>query len=320
MKRLNRWICFLLICAMMILQVCEPFAAAQYQEGIIQEELDFNQPTSASGANSLSQLLEKAVAQEQIRLSGANVITDIKVDAGLAEVTYKSDREAVIVIAILSQDGMQLQTSAQVTTAPFPQGSTVQVPLDAESVPGYFLARAFLIDPETGCALGDPFTSNYYTEEIQKTLGKTAEDYASADGRVFYDPSTPENFVVTSQDTHLLEKEGQVNEIIQTDDGTWLISNPDADALSMKAGDTFLQSKENFDLTAVKISSITQNQDGSLKVIPDQNVDLGDFFEVLAFDSAYSSPVITYGESSQSGQLLETSGEMAAVSAQSPAD
>lgn len=89
MKRQKRWISWLLVSIMITLELCTPLSADEFQSALPEEEIVYAQVEAADGGTSLSDLLDQAVQEEQIRQSGANVVTTVSVEGTTAHVSYK---------------------------------------------------------------------------------------------------------------------------------------------------------------------------------------------------------------------------------------
>ena len=105
------------------------------------------------GTNGFGDLLAQEITENQQESEteskdyiGGYSITDLAIVNNVATVTYDSLEEAILVVALHTEDGMQLITSATVTVT---SDATEAVVTFESEMPEYFLASAYLMDRMT---------------------------------------------------------------------------------------------------------------------------------------------------------------------------
>ena len=101
-----------------------------------------NHQVNAQGANDLGAMLSEKVNQEQELLDqfdGGYSVSELTIENNQASVSYCAVDEALLVVALYSEDGLRLLTSGQ--TQVIPEGETAVVTFEGE-MPEYFIAKA----------------------------------------------------------------------------------------------------------------------------------------------------------------------------------
>ena len=134
-----------------------------------------------SGNNSFGTLLSERISEHQAEgeasaegyLPGYS-INSLSVKGSTARVGYDAAGPALLVVALYSEDGLQLLTSA---SAEVSADATVAELTFAGEMPDYFLASAYLLDTFGFSPLCGTFETPLYTEKLQKLRASTAADY-----------------------------------------------------------------------------------------------------------------------------------------------
>ena len=84
--------------------------------------------------------------------AGTMSIVDLRIEGMTATVEYSTDRDADILVAIYTEDGSQMLASG--TAAAPASGTILDVAIEADALPQYFRAAAFLLDADTHDPIG----------------------------------------------------------------------------------------------------------------------------------------------------------------------
>lgn len=117
-------------------------------------------------------------------------ISALEISGGKAYVEIGNVEVCTVVVAVYDEDSMRMVSSG---TAEVPtEHLTVEVALDTESLPEYFVVKAFLLD-ENHFALCKEYTCLTYTRAYQAFLEKTPADFAGDAVIVFDEGESPED-------------------------------------------------------------------------------------------------------------------------------
>ena len=100
------------------------------------------------GTNGFGSLLSQKINENQsVEAPGeypdGYSVSNLEIEDGVATVTYDSMEEATLVVALYTEDGMQMLTSATTTVGPDDTEATV---VFEGEIPQYFQASAYLLD------------------------------------------------------------------------------------------------------------------------------------------------------------------------------
>ena len=105
---------------------------------------------TVESSNGFGALLSQEIQESQEEISSANddyeagyAVTNLTFDGATATVEYSSLEEAFLVVAVYSEDGMQMLASGDTVVDPDEFVTTVTIEGD---MPEYFLASAYLMD------------------------------------------------------------------------------------------------------------------------------------------------------------------------------
>ena len=194
-------------------------------------------------------------AEQQEENQGCNIF-ETKVEGEQAVVSFETTKDATLVVGIYSEDGEQMEASgiAEVT----PDETEVTVELAGDKMPEYFLVRTFLIDSGDYSPLCPADESTMYTEEMQKLLDSTTDDY-DADRVLNLDESNENNFAIYKENVQKIEIGNGKNQIVSEDADKYVIENADETVSNLKAGDFFAGTKEDGETVIAKVKSVTKD-------------------------------------------------------------
>lgn len=249
--------------------------------------------TTVTGTNSFGSLLSSELAEEQeeeqaATASGYNVI-GLTVTDGIAAAEYCSLEEAVLAVAIYTEDGMQMLLSGH--TLVQPEDTTAEVVLEGE-MPEYFMASAFLLDIYDYSPLCDAYDTPMYTREMVELMASTVNDY-DADRVLNLDESETTNFAVYTEDVKIIPYTEGVNTVITADDdsATYVFANADAQMTGLQVGDIFSYTYGEDQLLIVCVASV--QVDGTTVTVTGGDLEIEDVFTHLKLESAGDSTDMT---------------------------
>lgn len=241
------------------------------------------------GTDGFGTLLSEDITQKQETLQEQEVsgytVTALEITGNIATVTYDSLEEATLVVAIYSEDGMQLLTSGKVTVDPTQTQAEVTI---SGKMPNYFRASAYLLDSYDMSPLCPAFDTPLYTRQMQELLASTAEDY-DADLVLNLDEDTTTNFAVYAETTKLIQPAQGVNTVVSTDDETrtYVIENADDQIISLQAGDIFSYAYGEYEILIVKVASIIV--DGTTATITGGELEMQEAFSYVKVEGESST-------------------------------
>ena len=291
MKITKRLIAMLLV---LVLLVGMYPVAAQAEENQVTLE---NGNTTIESTNGFGHLLSQALQEEQEvqeeDYSGGYNVVGLTIEGNIATVEYASLEEAVLVVALYSEDGMKLLLSGN--TLVDPEGTEAIVEFDGE-LPEYFMASAYLLDTFDYSPLCSSYDTPMYTREMQDLLASTVEDY-DADKVLNLDDSKETNFAVFAEDTKVLEYTEGVNTIISANNDTltYIIGNADENITGLQAGDVLAYVYGEDEILIVKVAIITAN--GSTVTLTGSELDMEDVFSHVKMENMGNAGDVVVDES-----------------------
>lgn len=247
-----------------------------------------NDEYSVEGTNSFGTLLATEIDSDQ---EDANqdeykpgyAVTDITVEGNTATVVYDSMEEAILVVAVYSEEMSQMIASGNVKVNPDETEANVII---NGTMPEYFLVSAFLLNTYDYSPLCKEYDTPMYTREMQELLASTVEDYEEE--KVFnLDEDSKTNFAVYADTTIVIPKpakESNINTVKSVDEENkkYVIGNADQSFLNMKPGDIFAYEYSDDNVIFAKIKEISV--DGTDVVIIGDDLELEEVFQVAKIE------------------------------------
>ena len=243
---------------------------------------------SIEGTNGFGELLSAELMKNQAgsmqdlsENENGYTVTGLEIDGNMATVEYYSLETAVLMVAIYSEDWMQLLASGQVVIDP-EENQTV-VTIEGE-MPEYFQASAFLMDTYDLSPLCVAYTTPLYTQAMQELLNSTIHDYDEE--RVLnLDEDETTNFAVYAEDTIVIENRLGMNTIVSADDETvtYVIANADTSITGLQIGDVFVYQYGEDELLIVKVAEISVNGT-TVTITGDDTLEMGEVFETVKIE------------------------------------
>ena len=239
------------------------------------------------GTNGFGNLLSAEIveAQEEQAESyeGGYTITDLVIEGNTATVTYDALGEANLIVALYTEDGLQLLNSANTTVTAEETEATVTF---AGEMPEYFLARVYMMDNVDYTPMSQAYETPLYTQDMQELLSSTVEDY-DPELVVNFDDDPTTNFAVYKEGTVIVDEVEGVNIITSNDDENllYIIENADETFTSLQPGDVVSYFYGEEDLLLCKVGSVTV--DGTTVTIHgDGTPEMEDVFDYVKVDQS----------------------------------
>ena len=249
------------------------------------------------GENDIGNILAADIneAQEDLYASqDGSAILDVTINGQTATVSYSLQQEAVVLVGIYTQDGMELLTESR-SACTAGEGSVILTFPDA--LPQYFYVSAFILDPVSNKPLCSAYRNPMYTQSMQELLDSTVDDY-DPELVMNLDDSEETNFLVFAENTtQITEKEGY-NIIRSIDDeaGTYIIDNADKQFTGLKVGDIIRYPYGDNELLIVKVASISVS--GSTVTLTGQTPEAEEVFQAVKIEGSSNPEDVTFDESS----------------------
>ena len=258
-----------------------------------------NGSMTVEGTNGFGNLLSTEIAESQSEeaASGCQAgysVTELTFDGSTATVTYAALEEAILVVAVYTEDGLQMLASGKTTVSPDVTQATVVIEGD---VPEYFYAGAFLMDREDYVPLCENYSTPMYTREMQELLTSTTDDY---DPSLVYnlDDDKTKNFAVFAEDTVVVREQAGVNTVTGADDTNrvYVIENADEAITSLQQGDVLAYPYGEGQILIVKVDTITL--DGTTATITGTDLEMEEVFSHVKIEGESDTSDISVDDSS----------------------
>lgn len=219
-----------------------------------------NNRVTVNATNALGRYFAESVSgtvSEENNNTGCDVY-EVTWNGREAAVSFRTTERSILIVGIYEEGSGRLAASGSVDV--WPEDTEASVFIDTDNIPGYFVLRAFLVEPESARPLGRVYETEDYTRKMQEFYAKTTADFAS-EQVLNLDENTYNNFLVFSQDVKVIPKyeNPDVNKVIACDEDnrSYKIENPDESITSLAAGDTIAYYYDDNALIITKVYSIT---------------------------------------------------------------
>ena len=279
----KRIMSILLVLAMAVSYV--PVAAAADETGQSEVSSDVQLAGDSDVGNLLSNTLntENVAGGNQNEDPSQSSIWDLRIEGNTAAVQFYAAVDAKLVVALYSEEGQQLLASGSQTVEAGSRKASVK--LDAEQMPKYFTATAYLLDAATDDPLCEEYHSSLYTESIQDIQEAKASDF-EPEKVLNLDGDDNTNFVVFGDNTVNLGDTPQG--ITDKGNGTYVFANADERLRNLKTGESVVWRMDNGELRILVAASVSVSGN-KVTVTENSNATMDDVFEVVKIE-AVSSP------------------------------
>ena len=239
---------------------------------------------TVEGTNGFGNLLSAAITEEQEQVSeydSCYAVTDLTVQGNTAHVTYDAAEEALLIVALYTEDGMQMLTSAKTTVSPDATEATVTF---EGTMPEYFLASAYLVDSYDFTPLCPVYETPMYTKDMQVLLNSTIHDY-DEELVLNLDENETTNFAVFSQYTKVIEQVDGTNIVVSADldNGVYVIENADEQFTALQPGQVVVYPYSENEILIAKVGTI-QVSGTTVTLCADADIELEDVFDYMKLE------------------------------------
>ncbi|MBQ2384208.1 MAG: hypothetical protein II290_09225, partial [Oscillospiraceae bacterium] len=266
------------------------FAEAERSQASVEDS-----ELTVEGSNSFGALVSDAISEntEETETAAEDYpagyeVTDLTIEGNVATVTYSSLEAAVLVVALYTEDGLQLIDSANTQVTADANEATVTF---GDTMPEYFLAEAFLLDTYDHSPLCVSMETPMYTSDMQELLASTVADY-DAD-RVFnLDEDETTNFAVFNDGVIVIDAVEGVNKVVSVDDENYIyvFDAVDEQIASLRAGDVVSYLYGEDEMLIFKVASLTL--DGTTATVTGAELEIEEVFDYMKLESMGDSSQI----------------------------
>lgn len=281
LRKLKKSVAVVLVATfIMSMFVIAPSAAEKENENVAVNTSDY----SISGYDSFGEMLASDISDKNEEIMQANEefsLLDVTVNGNVAMVDYEAKEDCTILVAVYDDVTEKMLASGK--SQALANQDSVEVSIETEVMPEYFILKAFMLDdnnaPLTGC-----YVEERYTEGVQQVVELEASQFDEE--RVLnLDDDMSTNFAVYNENTILVEaSEQNIPAEIDEDNETYVFTMCDEKLTSLTAGDIFVYEYEDGNVLIVKIKEISI--DGTTVTITgDSNVELEDVFDYVKIEA-----------------------------------
>lgn len=249
-----------------------------------------------NGTNSLGNMFANAYSENvnEEDFTGNNIY-EIEVENTTAYVNFQALTKAKLIVALYDESTQEMLCTGMKDIST--DDTVVQVELDVDTMPQYFVIKAYMLDAETNVPLCKQFECDTYTQAMQELLSKTTEDFEQ-EKVLTLDEQNDNNFLVYNDETVQTEGTENTNIVTVVDETAqrYIIENIDESISSLQTGDIFSHKygdEEN--ILILKISSITI--DGTTATIYGEEVELEEAFDFIKIDTSQGTSETTVDNS-----------------------
>ncbi len=252
-----------------------------------------NDNLTVEGTNGFGDLLSEDILESQEEseeeYKEGYTVTDIVIEGNIATVTYDSLEAANLVVALYTEDMVQMICSAN--TVVDPEEKEARVTFEGE-MPEYFMAAAYLLDTYDMSPLCPMYDTPLYTKDMQDLLNSTVNDY-DEELVLNLDESEETNFAVYAEDTVVVEESQGVNTVASVDDEnlTYVINNADSTVKTLAKGDVFVYPYGEGEMLIARVGEITV--DGDTVTIIGADLEMEDVFSHVKIEGESDTPDMT---------------------------
>ena len=239
---------------------------------------DFDVETSNSLAHMIGDEIESDYSEDEQSLYS---VYSVEMDGSKANIEIDTKSDATVVVGIYDEITGELLNSESVSVNA--QDKSASIMFSEDSMPEYYIIRAYIVDTDNFTPLSNEYESTMYTQEMQEFLSKTTADFEEE--KVFeLDESTTNNFAVYSSDVIIIPYVENENIVDSADDdkAEYVLSNVNQYITQLEEGDIFSYEYGENQLLIVKVASISI--ENNTAIITGEDVELEDVFEYMKID------------------------------------
>ncbi len=194
---------------------------------------------TVSGTNDFGDLAADVMASEN--QAGQNAaydtlysVYDVQIVDDKAVVSYATQEEAQLLVAIYTDNGVQMITSASAIVSAEEKQAELSFP---QTLPETFLVKAYLLDTYDYSPLATAYENPMYTAAMQELLAAEASDFADKNV-LLLDNSDESNFAVYTDEVICIPYAEGINTVASIDEenAVYVIENADTWFTSLRTG------------------------------------------------------------------------------------
>ena len=273
---------------LVLVMVFTMLPVAVYAKEAAQSAQVDNDNMTIQGTNGFGNLLSDAMTQEQedkeetsSQYDAGYGITDLEIADNVATVSYYAAGEAILIVTLYSEDGLQMLASGKTEVSADDTVATVTI---EGTMPEYFMVSAYLVDSYDFSPLCQAYDSPIYTQEMQELLASTIHDY-DPEKVLNLDEDETTNFAVFADTTMVITYVEGCNIVASANDETltYVIENADEQFTSLKEGDVVFYGYGEGELLLVKVASIVM-EGSTVSITGDKDISLEDVFDYMKIE------------------------------------
>ncbi len=247
---------------------------------------------SMTATNSFGEMLTESLSEQTDEQNNGYYISDIEYEGYCALVTFVTQQDCTIRVAVYEEDTGRMVTTASADVLATDTEAIVEF---EDELPDYFVLKAFMLDKNVA-PLCKAYTCNEMTKMYEDFLATTVEDFPE-DKVINLDESEDNNFLVMSDDTETITTDGATNVLLSYNAGTgvYTFGNIDNQIKSLKKDDIFYFDNGNVEeLTFIKVGAI--DIDGTTAQITEAETSIEEVFDTVKINNEMSSGDFTVDE------------------------
>ena len=233
------------------------------------------------------------VADEQMQQGLADyTITDVTIEGSMASVEYSALEPSLIVVSLYDENTDEMLVSGNAFVETVDEPSRVNVPIDANPMPEYFMLKAFIMDLNYN-PLSDEYVSSYYTSDIQEVVALSASDFEE-EKVLNFDNDDSTNFAVYNDDTITIPYEEGFNipNTTYSENGVYVFTNANDYFKNLKKGDT-ISYVYNSEVILIKVKDISVKGD-TVTITDDKESEMETFFDYIKIENESNAENLEY--------------------------
>lgn len=246
----------------------------------------------AQAASILTRYCQTFAASRPSDTGMVYAITDLAAGRSAVTATVSTQKDCVLSIQVVDELSEAVLFTASAPASKQLNMEEVQVPVTG-TLPAHFILRAVLMD-EAGNELSNPFTTRRYTSAWEKFKAQTPGDFPDAKVLDF----GSNGFGVLADG--VIEVPGAAT---ATDQNTYTVET----SASIQSGDVLLLHVDGVE-TPIKVDTMTDNGDGTLSIVSEDNINVSDLYQVLNLEA-----VVDVGSATQPSSRKQFDGSATPV-------
>ncbi len=248
------------------------------------ESVGLKSEVSATSETPIGGLLANEIneSQEEAELKGENAVYAVTVESTTASVVFQTQQKAYLLVCIYEEDGIKMLASGKCIVSS--EQTRTDIVLETQTMPDYFLLRAYLIDIASLKPISTVYETPNYTKTVQEFMQTTTADYDN-DLVVNLDEDEKKNFMVYCPDVVLVKGDGEHNTLtsIDSESKTYLFENAQAPLSNLAIGDVFSYMIEEEIIVIGKVKDIEET--GKTIKIIGEDYSIDEVFEHIKIDT-----------------------------------